>query len=374
MQLRRKTSAQVTVFVIMIFFIQNLHYFERWSNVSQEEMDFIIILCTDPCVQSGQCKKYKALARDIKRQILQAYVLIKSMVLFSKLPINIHIIADNKNPYEELIGRIDEWPTHYRSKVTFSLKDVYYPEDRPDLRKLYRVCATERLFIPDMFPELEKAIYVDTDLIFLRPVEDLWNFFQYFGEDNIAAMTPCLSYYGFSSLNQIPYYGSSGLNAGVMMMDLSKARSIRGGWTNLTLSINDAFLPEIRLADQDILNIVFHYHPEWIYSHLPCHFNFRPLLCNTSQCPSALRNGISILHGNSVAFLKGNEKKIEAVFQTFSDINLNQNNILKDLLAKLIIKLDEVTANNETTHFCSDQHNIDEMILKEIQKYVPGLP
>ena len=33
---------------------------------------------------------------------------------------------------------------------------------------MQRLCATERLFIPDMFPDMEKAIFMDTDLIFLR--------------------------------------------------------------------------------------------------------------------------------------------------------------------------------------------------------------
>ena len=36
------------------------------------------------------------------------------------------------------------------------------------MRDMYRLCATERLFIPDMFPDMEKAIFMDTDLIFLR--------------------------------------------------------------------------------------------------------------------------------------------------------------------------------------------------------------
>ena len=43
-------------------------------------------------------------------------------------------------------------------------------QERQDMKNMFRVCATERLFIPDMFPSLERAIYIDTDLIFLRYV------------------------------------------------------------------------------------------------------------------------------------------------------------------------------------------------------------
>ena len=41
-------------------------------------------------------------------------------------------------------------------------------QERQDMKNMFRVCATERLFIPDMFPSLDRAIYIDTDLIFLR--------------------------------------------------------------------------------------------------------------------------------------------------------------------------------------------------------------
>ena len=54
------------------------------------------------------------------------------------------------------------------------MKMCIAPQEREDMRSMFRVCATERLFVPDMFPDIDKAIYVDTDLIFLRFV-DAWN-------------------------------------------------------------------------------------------------------------------------------------------------------------------------------------------------------
>ena len=41
-------------------------------------------------------------------------------------------------------------------------------QDRQDMRSMFRVCATERLFVPDIFPDMDRAIYIDTDLIFMR--------------------------------------------------------------------------------------------------------------------------------------------------------------------------------------------------------------
>ena len=50
-------------------------------------------------------------------------------------------------------------------------------QERQDMKSMFRVCATERLFVPDMFPAMDRAIYVDTDLIFLRwKSHNLWSF------------------------------------------------------------------------------------------------------------------------------------------------------------------------------------------------------
>ena len=46
-------------------------------------------------------------------------------------------------------------------------------QDREDMRTMFRVCATERLFVPDMFPDMDRAIYIDTDLIFMRFLDKL---------------------------------------------------------------------------------------------------------------------------------------------------------------------------------------------------------
>ena len=84
----------------------------------------------------------------------------------------------------------------YKSRLLFEYHHVWYPRERDDMKKMFRVCATERLFIPPMFPNEDAAIYIDTDLIFLRPPEDLWKEFENFNEIELAAMSPCLYHYG----------------------------------------------------------------------------------------------------------------------------------------------------------------------------------
>lgn len=58
---------------------------------------------------------------------------------------------------------------------------------------------------------------------------------------------------------QVPYYGKTGLNAGVMHMNLTRMKNFPGGgWIAANLKVFDIFKKKIKLADQDILNILFH--------------------------------------------------------------------------------------------------------------------
>lgn len=59
--------------------------------------------------------------------------------------------------------------------------------------------------------------------------------------------------------SQVPYYGETGLNAGVMHMNLTRMKDFpEGGWTAANMKVFDDFKNKIKLADQDILNILFH--------------------------------------------------------------------------------------------------------------------
>lgn len=72
-------------------------------------------------------------------------------------------------------------------------------------------------------------------------------------------MQSCKSFLSSQILPQIPFYGSSGLNAGIMHMNLTRMKSFPGGgWTPAVMKVFDDFRQKIKLADQDMLNILFH--------------------------------------------------------------------------------------------------------------------
>ena len=62
-------------------------------------------------------------------------------------------------------------------------------------------------------------------------------------------------------ITQVPFYGESGLNAGIMPMNFTRIRQLGqdgdGDWVDINMKIFDKYKSKIKLADQDILNILF---------------------------------------------------------------------------------------------------------------------
>ncbi|XP_037783291.1 glucoside xylosyltransferase 2-like [Penaeus monodon] len=334
------------------------------QTARKEELVFFLIQCegTPEANQGGKT------ASDIGRQIRQAAVMLKSAAALTSTFLRFLVIADSKSLYQRLVNTTSNWPIEYQQRLSFEYYDVWYPPGREDMRNMFRVCATERLFLPDMFPDLDAAIYIDTDLVFLRPPEDLWAEFRKFNDKQVAAMAPCLYHYG-STRNKIPFYGSSGLNAGIMHMNLTRLKSFPGGgWTPAVMKVFDNFKQRIKLADQDMLNILFHKHPQKLYE-LGCEWNYRVWQCSQggNMCPQAATNGVSILHGNALVFVSGAERKLQAVFDAWERHQLGDS--LRGLLTSLQEDLEEVSKKGLQSK-CAKISNIDAILTKEFEKHV----
>ena len=61
--------------------------------------------------------------------------------------------------------------------------------------KLYAKCSAERLFMPWVLPDEDAAIHLDTDLFFMRPPEDLWQYYKRMDGDDVFGVVPAESYY-----------------------------------------------------------------------------------------------------------------------------------------------------------------------------------
>lgn len=74
---------------------------------------------------------------------------------------------------------------------------------------------------------MDSLLYVDTDVLFLRPMDDIWSLFKSFNGTQLAAMAPehevpKIGWY--SRFARHPFYGVTGVNSGVMLMNLTRIR------------------------------------------------------------------------------------------------------------------------------------------------------
>ena len=75
--------------------------------------------------------------------------------------------------------------------------------------------------------EVDSLLYVDTDIIFLQPVEEIWALLSLFNSSQLAAMAPEHEEPRIGWYNRFarhPYYGKTGINSGVMLMNLTRLR------------------------------------------------------------------------------------------------------------------------------------------------------
>src|SRR5262249_46960886 len=154
-----------------------------------------------------------------------------------------------------------------RAKFTPRLYPISYPgvADPAAWRKLFKPCASQRLFFPYLIEGTDRVLYVDTDILFLRSPDELWRLFDRFKPDQLAALAPegeVAELNWYKRFAQHPYFQPLGVNSGVMLMDLGKMRAAR--WRERMLAYRAQYR-SIPWGDQDLINIYFAESPEKLY-------------------------------------------------------------------------------------------------------------
>ncbi|XP_052065868.1 glucoside xylosyltransferase 2-like isoform X1 [Mytilus californianus] len=264
----------------------------------------------------------------------ETIVLLKSAVLFTTGPLIFHIFAefDFQPMFKQ---KLDNWPAKYKRKFLYYLYNVTFPTGNPqEWKKMFKPCATQRLFIPSLLKDVDSLLYVDTDILFLRPVDDIWRFFDQFNSAQLAALVPehedkAASNYRFA---RHPYYGESGLNSGVLLMNLTRIR--KSTWIDSMVKYYIQYKPIIRYGDQDLLNIYFYHHIDELYVY-SCEWNYRTDHCvNKSICKDIERNGVSVLHGSRRVMQNEDQPTFKAVYTAFKEHNISLRKE-RDLLTNL---------------------------------------
>lgn len=113
-------------------------------------------------------------------------------------------MADSQELFEQIVSTTLGWPESFKSKVSFEFKAANYPAGQSEMKDVYESCATLVLFVPELLPEYDTVLYLDTDVIFMESPEDIWRKFYNFGsEQMISLATARLQYSNRSDMVSI---------------------------------------------------------------------------------------------------------------------------------------------------------------------------
>lgn len=292
--------------------------------------------------------------------VQQTVTALKSAALFRRhnsTTLNIIILCDGQNQ-NKILAHLEQWPKAFRSILKIQFYPIWYPKGYEWMKKYRVLCTTERLYLPVILADVDAVIYMDTDILFLDYVDKLWDYFSKMDTVQIAAMAaehedPENAFY-ISAYNKIPYYGRFGLNAGVILMNLTRMRQLPNGWTNLVHEVYDKYkYSPLHFADQDIMNIIFHMHPEKLLP-LPCSWNYRSDHCTWKGNTCHLNgDGISLIHGNRNVFNNDREETFRSIYVAFRNYNFQpdtKTHLLDPLSHGLRLQVHSLCGNNHSMY------------------------
>ena len=174
-------------------------------------------------------------------------------------PVTVHILHDdtlsdvNRKRFEHLAQK-------YRKNIVFHYIDTSEFQSIDHMVKNITIGTLFRLKIPQVMPEtIDRAIYLDCDLIVHLNIAELWNM-----DIDGYYIAACIDSYIDSNERLLSNKwmkkikateGSHYFNAGVMILNLKRIRSLN----NFFQSCMNFFsrYPNVKFADQDVLNYIF---------------------------------------------------------------------------------------------------------------------
>eukprot|EP00118_Oscarella_pearsei_P002219 m.9883 g.9883 ORF g.9883 m.9883 type:complete len:151 (+) comp21712_c0_seq2:783-1235(+) len=133
-----------------------------------------------------------------------------------------------------------------------------------------------------------------------------------------------------------------------MLMNLTRLRKFQ--WEEKVISYYKDYKSKITWGDQDLINVIFHFHPDKLYVY-PCEWNFRPDHCKyKNACPGAVKR-VYMLHGNRQLFHK-KEKNLEMfneVYNAYDSVDVGE-----DFGTRVRTRLHEVLPQYRTRSGCGE--------------------
>jgi len=200
--------------------------------------------------------------------------------------------------------------------------------------------------------ETDAVIYVDTDVLFLSPIEEVWNHFELFDGNQTTGVARRVGWSfnvpdAFHKYIKLKDGSKTQVNTGVMLMNLTRMREANfnpGPPTGRKVRWSDKLLfplynlyKEDDFTDQLLVNIIFHYNPDRIYL-LPCKFNYHHKFCfddsPARRCASAQVDGAAIIHGSGNTFYNNYSPSFRVMYNGMVQMTFDKD-IRKDLIEPL---------------------------------------
>jgi hypothetical protein len=119
-------STQAIFLYVILFYLMYMFYEPEFlpsdtegGGIEWKELDFILILC------GGTATRGSKQAFNVRKQLRQAEVMLKSAVLFTRKKLHFHVITDSLDLFGRLVNRTVGWPNRFRRKLRFSRHGVW---------------------------------------------------------------------------------------------------------------------------------------------------------------------------------------------------------------------------------------------------------
>lgn len=166
--------------------------------------------------------------------------------MFSKVHLKFVVLTEDKL-LKDFSEKLELWKDTTNNSFSYVVMPLTFPVDNSlEWKKLFKPCASQRLFLPvnivicsfphcfqliafyneisilveiilfnfqTVLKDIDSILYVDTDTLFLTPVEDVWKYFSKMNSSQMAAVAPEHEDPNVGWYNRFarhPYYGKLG--------------------------------------------------------------------------------------------------------------------------------------------------------------------
>jgi len=352
--------ARIVMFISVLLILWNLLWIYNFHSRDSAEVALPtpVSKLANPIVPSSRPPKQIPRAINIAvvvcgDRVNETLVLMKSALIFSHTFIRFIIFADDEATVS-IDERVGKWPSEVLDRMKLDIRPITFPAGKEEeWKKLFKPCASQRLFLPSLLLDVDSLLYMDTDTLFLTSPDKVWEHFSLMNDSQMAAVAPEHEDHATGWYNRFarhPYYGALGVNSGVMLMNLTRMRHFQ--WEKYVIPVYQEYKTKITWGDQDIINIVFHFHPEKLYVY-PCHYNYRPDHCMyMSVCKPAEKDGVYVLHGNRGSFHSKKQIAFRAIYSVFEQYAFGS-----DMKENLLERLEEELQSTQNTN-CGKMMNV----------------